>query len=382
MFQFGTRKIWVLNHSAAFIWSLLETTANLEDLALQVVHEFQISLSQACKDTESVVASFRAEGLLGMRFSGELDITEQTVDILPPAKNVVELPCPQWVERLLFITPHHCLELCSSDTAIALEFQRAMHHFEGTNRSPGSFTQLSVTHHDSLKREFDIFLNGHLYLNNVSQDDAVIALLSCAFSQTAEALFDKILFHAAVLERAGKAFIFPGDAGRGKTTLAALLSKKGYGFISDELAVVDPDTDLITPLPLPMSIKKGAWPILRPLYPELDAQKVYVRADGKEVKILTPEVMSDFDGHREIAPAALIFPKHDPDSPAEALELAKAEAIRRLAASCSSSRPLMERDIASIIRLVDNHPCFSVTYSDCAMVEELLEDIIRGLPLP
>ena len=382
LFQTGTRKIWALNHSAAFLWSLLETTADLKVLALQLAHTFKISLSQAIKDTEAAMVSFRADGLLGMSLPGQVDSTEQAIPLSLPATNAVRLHGVQWVERFSFSLPHHRLEFCSSDTDIALEFRKAMRHFEGSVCSPGSSSQLCIARCDSLKRKFDIYLNGRLFSSNIPKNDAIITLLYCTFSLATEILSDKILFHAAVLERAGMAFIFPGDSGSGKTTLAALLCKKDFRYISDELAVVDPDTGLITPLPLPMSIKKGAWPILRPLYPELDTHKIYVRADRKEVRVFAPEVMSDMNGPKEIAPAALIFPRFDPISPAKTQELAKSDAIRRLASSCSSSRPLTERDIATIIRLVDNHPCFSVTYSHCEVVEELLDDIMKDKRLP
>ncbi|MCJ7603800.1 MAG: PqqD family peptide modification chaperone [Desulfobulbaceae bacterium] len=378
LFREGSRKIWTLNHTAAVIWCLLESCTDEEDLSLQVARTFNISIEQARRDSLATVASLREDGLLVIPLPGEMDgSTTEISDISSPEVSLSGWSVPQWGRRHFLYTPNHTIEFCSTDEGVAHEYLTAMQHFKVLAAAHGCDTQLCVVQPDALKASLDVYRNGHLHSENVSHDDALVTLLYLTFSCAAEALSDKILFHAAVLEKDNLAFIFPGDAGSGKSTLAALFSKRGYHFISDELAAIDPGSGMLTPLPLPMSIKKGAWAILSPLYPELNSQKTYARADGKEVKILVPELECKFDRDQSFTPAALIFPKYDSDSPAQIREISKSEAMRRLVATCSSSRPLVDEDISAMIRIVDDHPCYSALYPNCDVVYELLEGITR-----
>jgi len=58
-----------------------------------------------------------------------------------------------------------------------------------------------------------------------------------------------VVVHASVVERGGRAMIFPATSGAGKSTLAAALGYAGWRLLSDEFAIIDPDTGLVLPLP-------------------------------------------------------------------------------------------------------------------------------------
>lgn len=53
--------------------------------------------------------------------------------------------------------------------------------------------------------------------------------------------------HAGAVERDGRAVLFSGRSGAGKTTLALSLLQRGFRLLSDDLAIVEPSTQRILP---------------------------------------------------------------------------------------------------------------------------------------
>lgn len=77
------------------------------------------------------------------------------------------------------------------------------------------------------------------------------------------------LAHAGcVLAPSGAGLVLPAESGSGKTTLVTALVKAGFGYLSDEAAVVDPVSGSLHPFPKALTIKTGSFP----LFPELAAE--------------------------------------------------------------------------------------------------------------
>lgn len=55
--------------------------------------------------------------------------------------------------------------------------------------------------------------------------------------------------HSAVVEKDGKAILFPAESNSGKTTMAVALSQDRFQCFSDEVALVDADSHFIHPFP-------------------------------------------------------------------------------------------------------------------------------------
>lgn len=70
---------------------------------------------------------------------------------------------------------------------------------------------------------------------------------------------DVMHFHAGVMSFEGQGVLMPAYSGTGKTTLVAGLLSRGWKYLSDEFAMIDPDTLMIQPFPKPMCVKEGSW---------------------------------------------------------------------------------------------------------------------------
>lgn len=121
-----------------------------------------------------------------------------------------------------------------------------------------------------------------------------------------------LAIHSAVVVKNGHALLLPGESGAGKSTLCVSLLEKGFTCFSDELAVLD-HHGLVQPLPLPMAVKTGSWPILQQDWPALANEPVWQRPDGRQLKYLElpePKGVATPD----ISQQSIIFPHYGPDT--------------------------------------------------------------------
>ena len=68
--------------------------------------------------------------------------------------------------------------------------------------------------------------------------------------------------HAGAVSRGNRGIIFPGLTGMGKTTLVLKLVSHGFGFLSDEVACINPDLDILEPFPRRVNIRQGSRSLL------------------------------------------------------------------------------------------------------------------------
>ena len=147
---------------------------------------------------------------------------------------------------------------------------------------------------------------------------AVIAMLNAVTATVVSGLYDEGLLavHAGALVHRGRAVVVAGPSGFGKTTLTLGLVRAGLGFLSDELAVLDPATGTVHPYPRSAHVR----PETRTLIPELAplcgrAQRDL--GDGNEW-IVTPRALaSRFPGCRaSAAPLGAVVLLAAPPDPA------------------------------------------------------------------
>ena len=85
-----------------------------------------------------------------------------------------------------------------------------------------------------------------------------------------------MLLHAGVVVRGPHCLVLPGRAEAGKSTLVAGLVRAGWGYGSDELALLSFTDERLKPYQRPISIDVGAYDIfpelIGPIYRTTDEQ--------------------------------------------------------------------------------------------------------------
>nr|WP_305910228.1 HprK-related kinase A [Methylomarinum sp. Ch1-1]MDP4521225.1 HprK-related kinase A [Methylomarinum sp. Ch1-1] len=139
-----------------------------------------------------------------------------------------------------------------------------------------------------------------------------------------------LMLHSAVVEKMGKAIIFPAFPGAGKSTLSAALGRRGWRFLSDEFGLVRAEDGLLQPMPRPVPLKNESIQVIRefsstatigPLFPKTRKGTV------AHLKSPSPSV----DQCKQLAkPALVIFPRYQKDSEILIQELPKHSRLRQI----------------------------------------------------
>ena len=82
----------------------------------------------------------------------------------------------------------------------------------------------------------------------------IIRLFVCIKNLLLREIDNYLLIHAGVVQRDGKAYIFPADGGGGKSTLVAWLFSEGCEVLSDDVGLISLKDGLIYPYPLPIKL--------------------------------------------------------------------------------------------------------------------------------
>lgn len=257
----GGYRMLVMNGSARFMWERLASGVPIADIPVLVAEQYQIELARAQQDFDALLREWMAEGLVRSAFSRRhysLAGIGFTVDCADAAQ----------------------------DDALA----QVIGHL-GVARPPGDA--------DAPQRGFSLVRDG---AETVLFVDGTEACRAATLDKTIERLLADALLHvydntdwvasvhAAALGDERGCLLLPGVSGTGKTTLtAALLAGTGLRYLTDDIALLRSKDLCVEPVPGPLVLKRGSWPLLEAALPELAAKPNWRRFDD-DVRYWSPPV--------------------------------------------------------------------------------------------
>ena len=120
----------------------------------------------------------------------------------------------------------------------------------------------------------------------------------------------RVIVHAAVLERGGRALVLPGVPGAGKSTLTAALCQEGFRLLSDELCLIDPTTQSITAVPRPVSLKNASIPLIQARYPAAVFSEPANDTTKGTVAHMQPPADALARADQPALPGLIVFPRY------------------------------------------------------------------------
>lgn len=179
-----------------------------------------------------------------------------------------------------------------------------------------------------------------------------------------------LIVHAAVLERGGRAVILPAPSGSGKSTLCAALAFNGWRLLSDELALLDPASGRVIPVPRPISLKNESIELIRSFAPlAIFGPIVRETIKGSVVHVRPPQDAVSREGERAI-PAWVVAPRFSPGVEARLESMPKARTFMALVESSFNYNVHGRNGFRTLAGLVDKTDCYRFSYSR-------LEDAVR-----
>ncbi len=187
-----------------------------------------------------------------------------------------------------------------------------------------------------------------------------------------------LIFHAAVLERDGKAMILAAPPGSGKSTLCAAMIHRGWRLFSDEIGLLRRQDGRLTPIPRPVNLKAGSIPVIKSFAPEAQFGPILPQTRKGTVTHIRPPTQSIERADETAQPAWVMFPCYQPGATTQLLPMKRSRALLRLAHSAFNYNLLGVRGFEMLADLIDTCDCFEFTYSD---LDEAL-DLFARLPAP
>lgn len=172
-----------------------------------------------------------------------------------------------------------------------------------------------------------------------------------------------LVIHAAVVERNGRAFIFAGTPGSGKSTLCAALVNRGWRLLSDEMALLSVANGLIYPVPRPISLKNNSIDVIQGFAPDAIIGAVVNDTLKGTVAHLRPPDASVELSSMPAQPAKLIFPKYQHTSATDLAPLTKGRALLKIAENSFNYNILGVHGFNSAGQLCDTCDCYEFRYS-------------------
>jgi len=166
-----------------------------------------------------------------------------------------------------------------------------------------------------------------------------------------------VIHGAAVMAPVG-AVLLVGQAGAGKSTLAAALAARGFRYLADDVCPIDARGRLV-PVPSSQCVKAGSWAVLDHDYPVLAQLAVRERL-GHKVKYLPPVVSTPTDWSRPYSIAAVVFSRYGETSKSSMAPLSNAQKVAALATSGSLRGNV---DAAALDQWIDAVPAYRLTYA-------------------
>jgi HprK-related kinase A len=172
-----------------------------------------------------------------------------------------------------------------------------------------------------------------------------------------------LIFHAATVERDGRAVIMPAPSGSGKSTLCATLIHRGWRLVSDELALISLTDQTVWPLVRPVSLKNKSIAIIQSYVPEAVMSEVtHDTVKGSVAHMKVP------DAHIEnmatpSTPTWVVFPKYVAGVAPQLTPVSRAQTLVELAKNSFNYGLHGKAGFSALASMLDRCDCFSFEYS-------------------
>ncbi|GGF65539.1 HprK-related kinase A [Alteromonas lipolytica] len=188
----------------------------------------------------------------------------------------------------------------------------------------------------------------------------------------------KLVFHSSVVVKNGRAFIFPAVSGSGKTTLATYLGANGWHMFSDELAIVDLNTNSVNPLFRPSSLKNESIDVIKETCSDCHFSKITKNTHKGDIGHAKLYCFEKFKSFVKTPIEAVVFPKFKRGSDTNISILSKAEGFAAILRHNFNYDVLGVDGFKTLSLITQNSRFYYVEYSDLADMAALLDEILEG----
>lgn len=261
LFSPSRQALFALNDTGADIWRSLEDGLSLEDISSAIAN-CGVDRRQSVGYVEAAVSQWERLGLI------------------QPSPVSLSASSDRGVSQIVAVAGSHVRIVYPASHVFPAA--TAFRHLEVR----GAAADLALKLIDQGGR-IHLFRHKHWILS-CSSDELATVLKGQLLSEVLKRGAYELAVHAAALVRDDRILLLCGSPGAGKTTLTLGLVQAGFGFAGDDVTLLDPLGRGVG-IPFAPAVKAGAWAILAPYYPDLDAVPIFRRPDRRRVRYLVPK---------------------------------------------------------------------------------------------
>jgi HprK-related kinase A len=185
-----------------------------------------------------------------------------------------------------------------------------------------------------------------------------------------------VIIHSAVLAKGNKAILFPAPPGSGKSTLTAYLAHNGWRLLSDEMALIVPNTKTVVPFVRPICLKNQSIDIATNLFPQGQFSNIARDTHKGDVIHLSPPESSWENRTNTAELVGVVFPNYRANQDLQIYQLDKTQAFMQLVDNAFNYSVLRETAFSTLTKVIENVQTFEIFHNDLAQVAEFLEQEI------
>jgi HprK-related kinase A len=185
--------------------------------------------------------------------------------------------------------------------------------------------------------------------------------LNWAISTTS---YTHLMIHAAVVGRGEAALILPGTPGSGKSTIAAALVAEGWRLLTDEIALLVPDSATLMPLVRPISLKNQSIDIIRARAPDAVFSRTVLDTHKGSLALLRPPAASVAAMRSPAEARWLVFPRYAKSTQPLFAAKSRAMSFHALARNAFNYEIHGESGFRTLARLISQVECRDLVFDD------------------
>ncbi|MEP2652290.1 MAG: HprK-related kinase A [Paraglaciecola sp.] len=188
--------------------------------------------------------------------------------------------------------------------------------------------------------------------------------------------YSKLLIHSSVLVKNGKAIIFPATPGSGKSTLSAYFALHGWHLYSDEMAIINFNSNTVKPMHRPASMKNKSIEVIKRYCDEASLSETTFNTHKGDIAHVKLKTRQQFDLLEDAKIVAVVFPKFKVGSELLIQEITKVEGFAKLVHHSFNYSVLGETGFSTLKAVVENCTFFTSHFSSYDGMGMFLQELV------
>lgn len=235
----------------------------------------------------------------------------------------------------------------------------------------GDVTELAV---DNVAGHWTISFDSRLESRVLDPWVLVVTIRNLLTNRAIHSAPDVIPLHSSVVERDGIFLVLAGPGRAGKTTLLLELLRRGWLYVSDDLAPIDLPTATAAPFPKPLQVRD---PALLADFAAGWTVPDWLPAPGS-VSLVPPTVLAR-TGATAYRPTVVVFPRYEAGTEPVLEPLSAALALIAAGENLQREGAVLGGGVTSLRRWIGSAPAARIRYESTRDALELLGRALTGV---